>query len=58
VEVRWVGVFGQQLVLREVGLELTDVEPLVDPICSRRGHPRRIPSLLTDLDTAEHCPCR
>jgi hypothetical protein len=25
-------------------------------ICSRRGHPRRIPSLLPDLDTAEHRP--
>jgi hypothetical protein len=27
-------------------------------ICSRRGHPRRIPSLLAGLDTAEHSPCR
>jgi hypothetical protein len=30
-EVRWVDVFGQQLVLREVGLGPTDVDPLVDP---------------------------
>jgi hypothetical protein len=25
-------------------------------ICSRRGHPRRIPSLLAGLVTAEHIP--
>jgi hypothetical protein len=27
-------------------------------IYSRRGHPRRITSLLVDLVTAEHNPCR
>jgi hypothetical protein len=27
-------------------------------ICSRRGYPRRTPSLLAGLDTTEHNPCR
>jgi hypothetical protein len=52
-EVRWIGAVGQRLVLREVGPGPTDVEPLVG---RRRGHPRRIASLLTDLVNAEHNP--
>jgi hypothetical protein len=42
-EVRWVGVFGQQLVLREVGLGPTNVDPLVDRHLQQERAPQEDP---------------
>jgi hypothetical protein len=55
-EVRWVGVVGRRLVLREVRPGLTDVEPLVDPHLERERAPQEDLSLLAGLVTAKHNP--